>query len=231
MRNFLKTGLAAIALMILFSAFAITEINAQRPPLNEALMRMDEHNKKLTSLKANVKMEKFQSQLGETDTFDGQVIYLPQKKGNPYVRIDWTKPREESLAVVGKEYIVYTPALKQAITGNVNQAKGSGKANGALAFLNMSKAQLQANYTIRYVGQETAAAVPTWHLELTPKTKSSYKVADLWVDKDGMPIQAKVTEANNDTTTVFLSGIKKNETINGSVFAINPPKGTKIIKG
>lgn len=230
MRNFLKINLTAIALTFLFSVAAVTETNAQRTPLAEALKRMDEHNKSLKSLKADVKMDKFQSQLGETDTNEGNVTYLPQKGKNPYVRIDWTKPSEESLAVVGGQYVIYRKRLNQYMTGNVNQAKGSGKANGALAFLNMSKAELQANYTIRYVGQETASAVPTWHLELTPKTKSSYKVADIWVDKDGMPIMAKVTETNNDTTTVTLSGIKKNETISASVFSINIPKDAKVIK-
>jgi outer membrane lipoprotein-sorting protein len=232
MRNLLKSGLALFALMFLFNAFAVTEANAQRRPQDEALWRMNEHNKGLEYLKANVKMEKYQSQLGETDTSEGNVYYATQKKGNPYVRIDWSKPRAESLAVVGKQYMLYQPSLKQAIKGNVDQAKGSGKANNALAFLNMSKAQLQANYTVRYVGQENVNGVKeTWHLELTPKMKSSYKVADIWVDKDGMPIMAKVTETNNDTTTVFLSRIIKNEEIPGSMFEINPPQGTKIIKG
>jgi outer membrane lipoprotein-sorting protein len=177
-------------------------------------------------------MEKYNEQIGETDTNEGSVTYLPQRGKNPYLRIDWTKPKEESLAVVGKQYMLYQPGLKQAIIGSVDQAKGSGKANGALAFINMSKAELQANYIIRYVGTESAGgSVSTWHLELTPNKKTNYKVADLWVDKDGMPIMAKVTEINNDTTTVFLSSIKKNETIDASVFAINLPKDVKRIKG
>ena len=70
--------------------------------------------------------------------------------------------------------------------------------------MSMSKAQLQSNYTVNYLGQESAGGTSTWHLELVPKTKTSYKTAELWVDSNGMPIQAKIIEQNNDSTTVFL---------------------------
>lgn len=97
--------------------------------------------------------------------------------------------------------------------------------------MNMSRAQLKANYTVEYLGEATVGgSVKTWHLRLTPKTKTSYKSSELWVDKDGFPVQSKVVENNNDTTTVLLSNIKKNVTLNGASFQINLPKGTKIIK-
>jgi len=216
--------------MFLFNVFAVTKTNAQRNPKAEALKRMDDHNKALSSLKANVKMEKYNEQIDTTDITEGSVIYLPQRGKKPYVRIDWTKPAEESMAVVNNQYIIYRKRLNQVMTGSVNQASGNAKAGGALAFINMSKAELMANYEIMYVGQETALGVPTWHLQLTPKKRTSYKVADLWVNKDGMPIKAKVTENNNDITTVELSAIKENETINASVFSIDIPKDAKRIK-
>ncbi len=47
-----------------------------------------------------------------------------------------------------------------------------------------------------------------------------------------MPVQAKVVENNNDATTVLLSSLQKNQTINAKVFKIDyPKKSTKIIKG
>jgi outer membrane lipoprotein-sorting protein len=232
MRNFLKFSLSAFALMFLLGTFAVTETKAQNTgPIAEALKRMDEHNKALTSLRANVVMEKYNSQLDEKDVSEGKVIYLPQKGRDAYVRIDWSKPVQESLAIVNKEYRLYRPALKQAMDGKVDSAKGSPKAGNALAFMNMSKAQLKANYTMTYGGQENIGSIPTWHIVLTPKTKQKHKQADLWVDGNGMPIQAKVTEDNNDTTTVLLSNLEKNKTIDASVFVINLPKGTKKITG
>ena len=224
--------MTAFALILFFNVFAATEANAQGI-LNQILNKMDEHNKALKSLRANVTMVKFNDQLKETDTTEGRAIYVPAKGRDALIRIDWTKPVQESLAVVNKEYIIYRPRLNQAVVGKVDAKASQGKgANNALAFINMSKEQLKANYTVRYLGQENVGSTPTWHLELTPKNATSYKLAELWVDGNGMPIQAKVVENNNDWTTVRLYDLQKNVSVNPKVdIPITPPKGTKIIKG
>ncbi|HQU82650.1 MAG TPA: outer-membrane lipoprotein carrier protein LolA [Pyrinomonadaceae bacterium] len=198
--------------------------------LNEILKRLDAHNKVLTSVKANIKVDKYNSQLGEHDIFEGNVMYLPGTQNNMYIRIDFTKPNQEQLAVIKNDYALYRPQLKQVIIGKVDLAKGNAKANNALAFMSMKKAELKANYNITYIGQENVGITPTWHLKIVPSIAGHYKQADLWVDANGMPIQATVTEKNNDTTTVLLTNIEKNKIIDAKEFMITPPKGTKIIK-
>ena len=97
--------------------------------------------------------------------------------------------------------------------------------------MNMSRAQLKANYDLEYLGEETVSSgAQTWHLKLTPKVATSYKWAEVWVDKNGFPVQTKIIEKNNDTTTVLLSNLEKNVTLNASVFEISVPKGTKVVK-
>lgn len=196
---------------------------------------MDGNNKTLQSLKADVTMVKTDATLGESDTTSGNTSYLPKSsktKNQRYVRINWTKPVEEQIAVIGDSYELYRPRLNQVIQGTTASAQGNSKAAGALAFISMSKNELNANYTPTYIGEETiSGGTLTWHLQLTPKSKTSYKLAEIWVDKDGMPRQAKITENNNDTTAVFLSNIKKNETINGDTFRLVYDKKTvKIVK-
>lgn len=232
MKSFLKLGLTAIAIALFFNAFTVIETKAQgNNPLNEILKRMETNRSTMKTLRSNVTMVKYDSVLKESDTLQGKTIYLPTKGRDALVRIDWTKP-DEILSVVNGKYVLYRPRLKQAIVGNVKEAKGSGKANGALSFMNMSKDQLKANYTIKYLGQENVSGgAPTWRLELTPKTAMNFKIAELWVDGNGMPVQAKVIETNNDTTTVLLSNFEKNSTINASQFEVKLPKDTKIIKG
>lgn len=220
-----------MAAALLFSAFGASEIKAQAV-LQEILNRMDKHNQSLQTLRANVTMEKYNPQIKVTDVTEGTVMYLPVKKDNPLVRIDWTKPVTETLAVVRGDYIVYTPRLNQYIKGKTKDAQGSGKASGALGFMNMSKAELKANYSIKYLGEETLSNnVKTTRLEMTPKTAQSYKMAEVWVDANGMPVQAKVVEKNNDSTTVLLYNIKKNEKINVGDFKVVIPRGAKEIKG
>lgn len=228
MKSFLRLSLMALAIAFIFGSLSVTETKAQ---LQEILNRMDANNKSLQSLRANAMMVKYDSLLKESESREGKTIYLPSKAREPFVRIDWTKP-EETLATSNGVYVLYRPRLGQAITGKTKEAKGSGKAGGALSFINMSKAQLKANYSIQYIGAEKLSnGTETVHLQLTPKAVTSYKMAEVWVDKDGMPVQAKVIETNNDWTTILLSNIQKNITINAKEFKVSLPPKTDIIPG
>lgn len=233
MKTFLRLSLTAIALMLVFNTFAAIETTAQNI-LPEILKRMETNRNSLQSLRANIMMDKYGSQLGTHDVTEGTVIYLPAKGRDALVRIDWTKPIQETLAVVNKKYVIYTPRRNQAITGNASDVQGSGKANNLFAFINMSKDELKANFNLKYLGEEKIKGdFPTWHLEMTPKNPASYKfkLAEMWVDGNGMPLQIRVTESNNDTTTILLSNVEKNASIKAPVFEVKLPKGTNIVKG
>lgn len=182
---------------------------------------------------ASVKMDKTNVQLGFTDTTEGTTSYLSKAAaGKMYVRINWTKPVEEQISVIGDNYELYRPRLNQVIYGKTQKAKNSASVGGALSFMSMPKAQLKANYNVSYLGEEQiGGGVRTWHLQLIPKAQSSYKTAELWVDGDGMPRQAKVTEQNSDTTTVLLSNIQKNPSLKGSSFKLSYGSSVKKIAG
>lgn len=230
------TGIHRALLVALISGLFIVAsapaANAQGV-LSDILKRMDENNKGLKSLTSDIKMSKHNSQLDEYDLYEGTMKYLPgPTKERVKIRIDWAKPVVEQLAVGSGQYILYRPRLGQAIIGKVDNAKNNASAGGALAFLSMNRAQLKANYDVAYLGEETVnGSIRTWHLLLTPKAVTNYKSADLWVDKDGMPVQAKVVEKNNDSTTVQLINPDRNATVKGEDFTIKPPKNTKIIQG
>ena len=133
--------------------------------------------------------------------------------------------------MIGDKYELYRPRLNQIIEGRVDKAKNNAAAGGALGFMNMGRAQLKANYNVDLVGEENLKdGTLTWHLLLTPKAATSYKSADLWIDKDGTPRQARILEKNNDSTTVLLERIKKNITLNASIFKLNPPSNAKRVR-
>ncbi len=223
----------AIVLGILAGSVSATETRAQNV-LGEILRRMDIYNKSLQSLTASVTMVKYNPQLNVSDTTIGTTSYLPKSKatGNRmYVRINWTKPVDEQVSVIGDDYELYRPALNQVIVGKTTGAKNNASAGGALGFMNMSKEQLKANYEVVYIGEEQiSGGNRTWHLQLTPKSQTSYKSADLWVDGDGIPRQAKITERNNDSTTVLLSNVRRNENIKASIFKLQYPGSVKKIR-
>ena len=232
MKTLFRLSFTAIALGLVFGIFAVTETKAQQ--INEILKRMEVNRTTMKTLRANITMVKYDSVLKDSDTTEGTSMYLAlsgeNAKNNTLMRIDWTKPAQETLAVVKGQYVIYRPRLKQVLKGNVDDAKSGGKTSGALSFMNMSKEQLKANFTVVYLGQENVkGGIPTWHLQLTPKTAQNYKSAELWVDGNGMPIQAKIIEKNNDSTTILLSNIKKNETIKTDDFVVKLPKDVKEV--
>lgn len=232
MKKVLRYALMSFAIATF--AFA-SEANAQ---VSEILKRMDAYNKNLSSLKADVTMKKFNPQLNTTDILIGSTILVQKCKSKKQcIRLDWKtengRPKNESVSVIADDYELYTGGSRnQVVYGKVNKAKGSPQAGSALAFMNMSRAQLKANYDIAYLGQEKlSTGRDVWHLELTPKATNTYKAAEIWVDSDGMPRQAKVIERNGDTTTVLLTNDVPNQKINTSVFQLNYPDNVKKIPG
>ena len=224
MKKAIRISIIASCLGIAFLSLSATNTNAQGV-LREILDRMDKYNKSITSLQADVTMVKYDSTLKISETYNGSTSYLPKAKGHDrYARIDWTKPTQESIAVIGEEYELYRPRLNQVIYGKAKDEKG--KAGNLLSFMSMSRDELKDKFDVAYIGQEQIqGGTDTWHIELTPKTGQDYKKADLWIDADGSPRQARVLERNSDTTTILISGVKKNPTIKASVFVLNYDKG------
>ena len=219
---------AVAAFAFIFIGFTAGQANAQ---IGSIFTRMDNYNKALSSLQANVTMAKYNAQLETTDVTKGKAMYLPRKGKDPLVRVDWVNP-DESMAIVNKEYIIYRPRLKQAITGSTEKAKGNAKAGNALAFMSMTRSQLRSNYTATYIGAERLSeGTATDHIKLEPKAASNYTSAEIWVDANGMVVQSKITERNNDSTTILLTNIVINKTLKADDFQISLPKGTERIKG
>jgi len=227
----LRLSAVVAGLLIFFGALSTPSGKAQNI-IGQILTQMDEYNKSLQSLQSEITMVKTDAGLGVSDATYGKTSYLPKSgKRVMYVRIDWTKPVEESMVVIGDDYKLYRPKLNMVYEGKTGKAKNSASAGGALAFLSMSKDQLKANYTINYIGDEDLKdGTRTWHLQLTPKVATTYKLADIWVNRSRLPQQAKVTETNNDTTTILLKNIQSNVKIEATVFALKWPSGTVVKK-
>ncbi len=227
MNKIKQIGFFAIALTFFFGAFAVSNSTAQ--VLNDILNRMDKHKDALQSIEADVAMTEMDSTIGISDTKTGKTYYVPAKGKNAYVRIDWTKPVEETLLVKNGKYILYRKRINQKFEGKVSDSGKNTKTNSALDFMNMSKSELRNNYSIQKLDNEKIDGAEVWHLKLTPKGKKSYEYAEIWVDGDGMPIQANIVEKNKDYTKVRLSSIKKNVKIKAEIFNWKPPSNAKLV--
>lgn len=230
MNNFIKSAIFSTFLAFVFTFLALPSADAQT--LGYILKTMEGHKNALQTLKADLTMTEYESALRDETTRSGSVNYLPRPGKDAWVRIDWLKP-DETLLVASGKYVLYRRKLNQAIQGNVNASAKQKQTNNTLKFMSMSKKELQDNYKVQYLGKPSVNGVEVWHLKLTPKGADSFKEAELWVDGDGMPIQAMVRKKNKDETTIRLSAILKNKTMNAAIF--NPSSfmanDAKIIDG
>ncbi|HKY41919.1 MAG TPA: hypothetical protein VJM50_02405, partial [Pyrinomonadaceae bacterium] len=91
-----------LALAFILSAVVInpTTTNGQGAGLvSSVLNRMEKNRASLKSLRAGISMVKYNSQLGVEDKYNGVVLYLPGSGKQASVRIDWSSPRRESIAI------------------------------------------------------------------------------------------------------------------------------------
>jgi outer membrane lipoprotein-sorting protein len=234
MKKLFAPALAALMLVASLSV-APPRANAQGPGLVSSILnKMDRNRRSLSSLRAAVMMQKYNAQLRDSDMYYGDVQYVAAQGRDANVRVDWSKPAQEILAVTGGQYTLYRPRLKQAYQGSTKNASSKGKAGNVLGFaLSMTGAQAKSQYNVSYEGEgELYSGSPhvLW-LKLTPRGNQGFQFAEVWVTDDGMPIQTRVTEKNGDATTVRLTNIQRNPNIPMDAFTLTPPAGTKIVRG
>lgn len=224
-----------LAILLLITAVAFTPrsntANAQGAGLiSSVINRMERNRTSLRSLRAGISMEKWNSQIRDSDRYKGVVLYMPSTGRNAYVRIDWERPQQEILAVADGQYTLYRPRLNMAYVGSANSNRN--KVSGVLGFgLNVSRQQLAAKFEPQYLGEETLfGGVRTSHLKLIPKGGAGYQHAEIWVDSDGMPVQTKVVEKNDDATTVRLTDVQRNARLSADEFRLQLDSGVKKVR-
>jgi outer membrane lipoprotein-sorting protein len=232
MKRFITPILALALLIVALVAIPLPRTDAQAGLVSSLYTRMQRNQQTLKSLSADISMDKYNSQIRDSDKFYGTVKYIPVGGKSAFVRLEWTKPQHEILAVANGAYILYRPRLNMAYVGTTNSIK-SGKDSDVLALLNMSTTQLRARFgDLQDVRDENLwGGVATTHFKAVPKSAASYNYIEVWVDASGMPVQTKMVEKNNDSTTVRLTNVAKNQTIDKGVFELKLDSSVKKVKG
>ncbi len=235
MRKFIPVSLSVALFVSALAFLPATPANGQTAGLVSSIIsRLEKNRRSLKSMRANIVMEKYDSHLRDKDTYSGLVLYIPGASGNnsAFVRLEWQRPQHEILAVANGNYTLYRPRLGQAYVGKTGRIK-SDRDSDVLALMNMSAAQLRTKFgEFQDVREETLwGGVWTQHFKAIPSGPAGYKYIEVWVDKDGMPVQTKMVEKNDDWTTVRLTNVERNPSIPMDQFKLNLAAGVKIIKG
>jgi outer membrane lipoprotein-sorting protein len=230
MRKVLITTILTIAGMLIL--LTGTDVDANTPQLLTGILnKMEKAHQEMKSLKADLVQETTNSQIGITDTVFGAVLYKPAEgKTKGKLRIDYSKPNKDIIALVGENFTFYQPRINQALKLTIAKAsKSKVGAMSAFFALDSSLKSLVGTYNIDYLKDESIDGQPTTVIRLTPKANGQFNSIDIWVLQNGLPSQWKVVERNGDHTIYSLKNLKLNSNIPDSAFNISIPNGTKIV--
>ena len=229
MKRFGSLLVVTLALSAAFVGSHATANGQSAGVVSSVLNRMERNRQSLKSLRSGISMEKYNSQLRDSEKFNGVVSYVPTSGREASVRIEWRSPQHEILTVNNGKFVLFRPRLNMAYVGS-SKSKNN-KAGGVLEMIYMSRQQLEARFQpLQDVREETLwGGVSTIHLKLVPKVNAIFKYAEIWVYSSGMPVKTKIVEKNDDATTMRLTGLEKNAKISSDDFS-QKLDGVRIVK-
>jgi outer membrane lipoprotein-sorting protein len=234
MRKFISLAIIAGMLLLMMGADRRADANAQPQLLTGILNKMEKANQDLKSLKAEMVLQKTNTQIGVTDSEFGQLLYKPAAgRTKQKLRIDYTKPSKDIVSVDGDNFVFYQPRINQAFKGlasKLSKGKQGGFAQFITVGLNGSLKSASGRYQVSFVKDEMVNGVMTSVLRLTPKSSDQFTSIEIWVNQQNwFPAQFRGTERNGDLTTVALKNLQLNANVPDNAFAVNLPSGTKVV--
>src|SRR5215468_11205390 len=187
MKKLIPLAIIAGISLLLAGADRLASANTQAPLLTGILNKMEKAHQDLKSLKAEMVLEKTNTQIGVTDSEFGQLVYKPgTPKSKQRLRIDYTKPSKDILAIDGDNFVFYQPRINQAFKGSASKYS-KGKQGGLAQIINTvldgSLKSASGKYNISFVKDETIDGAMTSMLRLTPKSSDQFNSIDVWVSQ------------------------------------------------
>lgn len=199
--------------------------------LDDVLANMERAARSIKTIEANMHQEKRDRQIGGKEVYAGRLLFSHAGKNTDRVRINYSIPQGQIVAVLGNEIILYQPAINQVIITTRQAQASKNQEFSFIATPYKSVPELKSQYNIVYVGDEQVESVSTAKLELTPKARSSVQKLTLWVNQSSwLPIRYQVVENNNNVTTFTLSNMKVNGGLSAADFKVSWPAGTKVVR-
>jgi outer membrane lipoprotein-sorting protein len=230
-------GSGPIALEPLRLSYATAPVKVLRPGaqgnLDELLSKMHSAGRAIKTYQAKVVQEKRYGQIGGGEVHRGDLAFKHEPQNRDKVRMryyDSDGAVNQDVLIDGDKITLYQPKIAQTTETSRRAQAQKNPEFDFIATPYTSVASLKEHYSISYPRDENLGSVSTAVLELVPKVKGSITGYTLWIDKSSwLPIKYRAVAQNGDTTSLTLSEIKINPKLDGGVFKLDLPKGTKLI--
>lgn len=199
--------------------------------LNDVLARMDKRAQNFQSMTAQLTQLNHTEVINENETQSGSVRMKREKEGI-VGRVDFTGPNAKIVSIRERQLQVFYPKSKVVEQYDVGKY-GEQLDQFLLLGFSTSGKELQRNYKVRLVGDETVGGHPAFHLELVPKSKQAldiFKMAEVWLAEDAnYPVQEKIHKNEQDYTLITYTDVKLNPPLSDKDLELNLPPGVKKV--
>jgi outer membrane lipoprotein-sorting protein len=200
--------------------------------LDAVLKSMDEASANFKGLTAQIRKVAHTQVVNVDDVSEGMIAVKRFKPHDTRIRIDFTKPNQQMVAIGGGKAEVYYPKINEVQEGDLGKIKGVVDQLMLLGFGGNS-AELQDAYTITFGGPDTVNGEKATRIVLIPKSKEilqTVKKCELWVSDKGVTLQQKFDQGGGDYLLSTYSNITLNPNIPDSAVKLDVPKGAKRTK-
>jgi outer membrane lipoprotein-sorting protein len=197
---------------------------------DDVLSKLDQSAAKFHAMTGNLTRLSYTKVIEDKSTEEGMIALKKVGSRDLQVLIEFSKPDPKMVAFRGRKAEIYYPKLKLV------QEYDLGKRTDLLdQFLlvgfGTTGRELKANYSVKYIGEESIAGQKAQKLELTPSTaerREKLQKLELWIDDDGLyPVQQKFIQPSGDYYLFTYRDVKLNPQLGDDAFKLKLPKGVK----
>ena len=199
--------------------------------LPEVLSKIDTAGPKFSGMTADVEKLEFTKVISDKTTETGTIVIRRVKAKELQVKIEFTKPDQRFVTLHGQKAEMFYPKIKTVQEYDLGK-QGDMISKVVLVGFGTTGKDLQSNYNVTLVGEETVSGQKTYHLDLVPKSgqlKAQFTKMEVWIAEDGtIPLRQKITRPSGDYTMFTYSNVHYNPPLTDEKLALTlPPNVTR----
>src|SRR5947208_1041307 len=135
----------------------------------EVLSKIDAAGPKFSGMTADVEKADFTKVISDKTTESGTILIRRPKPKELQVKIEFTKPEQRFVTLRGQKAEMFFPKIKTVQEYDLGK-QGDMISKVVLVGFGTTGKDLQSNYNVTLVGDETVSGQKTYHLDLIPKS-------------------------------------------------------------
>jgi outer membrane lipoprotein-sorting protein len=197
---------------------------------DDVLSKLDQSAVKFSAMTGKLSRSTYTKVIDDKSTEEGVIALKKIGPRDMQVLITFSKPDPKTVAFRGGKAEIYYPKLKLVQEYDLGKRTDLMDQFTLVGFGTTGR-DLKANYSVKYVGEESIAGQKAQKLELIPSTatrREKLQKLELWIDDDGLyPVQQKFLQPSGDYYQFTYSEVKVNPQLGDEAFKLKVPKGVK----